>query len=202
MSDTIVGTISGATASTSVVTTKFVPVSIWSSNFTYGIAVSNTSQIQTSTQYPSTPGTYTYVVNNYLNSTLTYADSGVTYSSAQSSGAVWGWPLSTGYTLVGVWGTSTAGVKAYTWGTFYGNGTVNMTSTTLGSAAGPVSFYEDVNGTQWIGWTDYDTSSNTPTMTYAGYVAKLQGQLNVASGASILSTISLLALFFAALLAF
>jgi hypothetical protein len=202
VADTIVGTISsGGVASTSVVTTTFMPAGIWSSNYTFGLAVSNETETQTSTQYNApSAGITTYTITNYLNSSLTAADSGVTYSSATGVNGIWGWQLSTGYTLVASWATAAA--NAYTWGTFYGNGTVNMTSTTLGSVYGPVSFYEDVNGTQWIGWTDYDTSANSPIMTTAGYLAKFQGQLNVASGASVLSALSAFALFLVSIFAF
>jgi len=207
VSDTITGTISGSTASTSVVTVTNTPLSVWASNFTYGIAIANKTETQTSTQYPSTTGTVVYTVSNYLNSTLTWADSGITYSSATAVGALYGWQLNTGYTLVASWLSSSTSTPqytiAYTWGTFYANGTVNATASTLGSVQGPVSFYEDVNGTNWIGWTDVETANTAETMTYAGYLGKLQGQLNVPSGASILSAISaFFALFLAAIFVF
>lgn len=52
----------------------------------------------------------------------------------------------------------------------------------------------------WIGWTDVDTANS---FTYAGYVAKLQGQINVAGGANALSTVlALVAFLLASILAF
>ena len=85
--------------------------------------------------------------------------------------------LTTGYTLVGKWYTPTSGIFSYQIGTFYANGTVNQTASTLANIRGPVHFFPDVNGAMWVGWTDVD---NGNYMTYAGYLAKLQGQINVA----------------------
>jgi hypothetical protein len=195
-------TITGTPSTTTLYTSTYYPSGVWSSNYTFGIVVQNYSTSATTSQQTATTSTPTYTITNYLNSTLTATDSGISYSSATGINSLWGWPLSTGYTLVASWQTATSGLNAYTWGTFYGNGTVNMTATTLGSVQGPVSFYEDVNGTQWIGWTDYDTSANSPVMTTAGYLAKLQGQLNVASGANILSALSVFALFLVSIFAF
>lgn len=62
----------------------------------------------------------------------------------------------------------------------------------LGSIQGPISFFEDVNGTEWVGWTDTD---GTPTNSYNGYLAILQGQLNYASSSSSSSANVLTALF-------
>jgi hypothetical protein len=42
-------------------------------------------------------------------------------------------------------------------------------------------FFEDANGAEWVGWTDYTLSSGSPTTTLYGYLAKLQGQLNPAT---------------------
>ena len=93
--------------------------------------------------------------------------------------------LSTGYTLVGGWFTSTSNTYSYQMGTFYANGTANQTASTLATVMGLVSFFQDVKGAMWVGWMDVDTGNY---MTYAGYLAKLQGQTNVVVGADTLST--------------
>ena len=175
----------------------YTPLAVWASNFTYGIAVGVMNQTAAST--------YNYPIQNYLNGTTTATDSGLSYTSVTtaSGGAIGyeGWMLSTGYTAVAGWMTATTGAYSYQLGTFYGNGTVNTTATTLASSLqGNIGFYEDLNGTLWVGWTDIDANSNI----YAAYLAKLQGQVNVPStGASILSAFSaFFALFLAALFAF
>lgn len=61
----------------------------------------------------------------------------------------------------------------YQHGPFYADGTVNMTAT-LGKLEGPVRFFADINGAMWVGWTDIDTANH---VTYAGYLAKFQGQI-------------------------
>ena len=97
--------------------------------------------------------------------------------------------------------TLSSPTDAYTiqMGTFYANGTVNQAASTLAIIDGGISFFEDVKGAMWIGWTDVDTAN---FLTYAGYVAKLQGQINVA-GANALSTIlSLVAFLLASIVAY
>ena len=184
--------ISGTVGDAAYVETQFTPAAVWASNFTYGITVSNY------TQSGATPAeSYTYT--NYLNGTATATDSGLSSSSAVAAGAFYGWQLNTGFTLVASFETATS--VAWVAGTWYANGTVNATATTIATLVSPVSFYEDVNGTNWVGWTDYDTSANA--LTYAGYLAKFQGQLNVPTGASILSALSaFVALFLAAIFVF
>lgn len=45
---------------------------------------------------------------------------------------------------------------------------------TLGTLKGSVRFFADINGAMWVGWTDIDTANH---VTYAGYLAKFQGQI-------------------------
>jgi len=180
----------------SVIEKTFVPIGVWTSNNTYGMAVSN----KTATAAAVSPTAWTYMIGNYLNGTTTYTDSGLSYSGTSAT-ALNGWMLTTGYALLGTWTTTTANTPAYTLGTFYGNGTVNATQVTLGTLQGPVSVYEDAKGTMWIGWEDVDTANSNSA--YAGYLAKLQGQLNAASGANALTTIlAFVALFLASIFAF
>lgn len=158
----------------------YTPLSVWASNFTHGIAVACANQTDGST--------YNYPIWNFLNGTTTATDSGLSYTGVTNSdgGAVGlsGWMLSTGYNLVGGWLTSTSNTYSYQMGTFYANGTVNQTASTLGNIQGPLQFFQDANGAMWVGWTDIDTGNG---LTYAGYLAKLQGQTNVVVGADTLS---------------
>jgi hypothetical protein len=172
--------VADVTGNANTIGKTFAPAGVWCSNFTYGIAVTN------KTQTAAGAATYTYMVGNYLNGTTTYTDSGLTFSSATALGGVWGWPLTTGYTQL-VQFTATSAVN-YVYGAFYANGTANGTQVSLGTAAGAVSVYEDTNGTMWFGYQDVDSAN--AGLTYAGWLAKLQGQINVAgSSANALTTI-------------
>ena len=161
-------------------TKTYIPLSVWASNFTHGIAVACANQTDAST--------YNYPIWNFLNGTTIATDSGLSYTGLTSSdggaASLSGWMLSTGYTLVGGWYTSTSNTYSYQMGTFYANGTANQTASTLATVMGPVSFFQDVKGAMWVGWMDVDTGNY---MTYAGYLAKLQGQTNVVVGADTLS---------------
>jgi hypothetical protein len=153
----------------------YYPIGVWASNNTYGIAVAVQNQ--------TAAAAYNYPILNFLNGSSTGTDSGLSYTGVTSSsgGAIqlWGWPLTSGYTLAASWMTSTANTPTYVYGTFYANGTVNMTQATIGGFQGQVSFYEDVNGSFWLGYEDIDTANTG--LTYAGYLAKLQNQINSAS---------------------
>jgi len=196
-----------ATTGPPVVTMTYSPISVWSSNFTYGITLSNTT---VSTPSAGT-ATTTYTYTNYLNGSTTGVDSGLSSSGADAAVSYTGWQLNTGYTVVASWttGASSPYATSYTYATYYGNGTANTTAASLGSityAAG-VQFYEDANGTMWIGWTDADYANTNAASgsyyTYNAYLAKFQGQLNVpGSGANLLSALSAVALFFAAIFMF
>ena len=173
----------------------YTPLRVWASNYTYGIAVACVNQTDANT--------YNLPIWNFLNDTTTATGSGLHYTevttNAGGATASDGWMLTTGYTLAGTFKASTSDVYAHLFGTFYGNGTTNSTAVNLGSIQGPVSYYEDVNGTMWIGWTDVDKDNS---MTYAGYLTKLQGQLS-GLGANALSTIlAFVALFLVSLFAF
>lgn len=164
-------------------TSKLVysPKGIWASNVTYGLASALTN---------STSGSNVYSVVNFLNGTTTSTLSGIDYSSAAAAPSnCFGWMLTSGYTLIAAWPPSATSFSpmTYTWGTFYANGTANMTSMvsatsmtsmTLGTVAGSISFFEDINGTEWVGWTDLDTTNK---YTYNAYLAIFQGQLNSAT---------------------
>lgn len=164
-------------------TSKLVysPLGIWASNVTYGLASALTN---------STSGSNVYSVVNFLNGSTTSTLSGIDYSSAAAAPInCFGWMLTTGYTLIAAWPPSATSFSpmTYTWGTFYANGTANMTSMmsatsmtsmTLGTVAGSISFFEDINGTEWVGWTDLDTTNK---YTYNAYLAIFQGQLNSAT---------------------
>jgi hypothetical protein len=175
----------------------YTPLAVWASNFTYGIAVAVANQ--------TAAAAYNYPIQNYLNGSTTATDSGLSYTGVTTSGGgalmFWGWPLTTGYTLAAAWTTSTANTPTYVYGTFYANGTVNMTQTTIGGFQGMVSFYEDVNGSFWLGYEDIDTANSG--LTYAGYLAKLQNQINSAtsSGAKLFAfTWAVVALIFISLI--
>ena len=164
-------------------TKTYIPLSVWASNFTYGIAVACYNQTDAST--------YNYPIWNFLNGTTTATDSGLSYTGLTNSdggaASLSGWMLSTGYTLVGGWYTSDSDTYNYQMGTFYANGTANQTASTLATVMGPVSFFQDVKGAMWVGWTDVDTNND---WTYAGYLAKFQGQINVVvAGANTLSAV-------------
>ena len=151
----------------------YKPLSVWASNFTYGIAVGCYNQTD--------ENTWNYPIWNFLNGTTTPTDSGLSYTGVTNSDGdplrLLGWMLSTGYTLVGQWYTSVSDQYNYQIETFYANGTVSQTASTLANIRGPVHFFPDVNWAMWVGWTDFDT---VRYRTYAGYLAKLQGQINVA----------------------
>ena len=150
-------------------TKTYTPLSVWASNYTYGIAVACANQTSASV--------YNYPILNFLNGSTTANDSGLLDTSVtdSSGGAVSlsGWMLNTGYTLVGAWKTY-GSAYYYQFATFYANGAYNTTNRTIGYIRGPVNFYDDVNGAMWVGWTDIDTANS---MTYAGFVAKLQAQI-------------------------
>ena len=178
-------------------TKDYIPLSVWASAHTFGIAVYCMTQTGTSTYEP--------VLWNYLNgNTTAITHSGLSYTEVTGEGGMFslsGWMLNTGYTLVGSWGTPTTAtdsVLIHKIGTFFANGTANQTGSTLASIRGPVSYYEDGNGTMWVGWTDVDTGNSA---TYAGYLAILQNQIN--AGANTLSTVlAFVALFLASIFAF
>ena len=150
--------------------TTYTPLSVWASNFTYGIAIACADQI--------TKTYYQYLVLNFLNGPTTAINSGFSLfeGSDPNGGAISlsAWASSTGYTLVAAWTTSTPDTYSYQFGTFYDNGKVSATAT-LGYIIGPVSFYEDVNKDMWVGWTDIDTANS---MTYSGYLAKIQREIS------------------------
>jgi len=157
----------------------------------------------------STAGTPVVTTNgyvNYFNGTTTGVDTGLTTASTTGSSAGYmAWQLNTGYTVVSAV-TAASGTPpptTYTYATYWANGTVNTTAATAGTITyGGAQFYEDSNGTQWVGWFDYDTAQ-TSTLIYNAYLAKFQGQLNIPGGASILSAISaFFALFLAAIFVF
>jgi len=161
---------------------KYYPVGVWASDYTYGISVAVENQ--------TAAAVWNYPILNYLNGSTTGVDSGLSYSGVTTTAAgnaatgVWGWKLSTGYTLLASWPSSTATTPAtsvYVLGSFQANGTANGTQVTLASLQGPLSVYSDVNGTMWVGYTDIDTANSK---TYAGWLAKLQGQINAASSSN------------------
>jgi hypothetical protein len=181
--------------STSNAAKVYTPVGVWASDNTYGIAIAVSNQTSATA--------YNYPIQNYLNGSTTPTDSGLSYTGVTGSGGsalgLWGWKLNTGYTLLGAWPTSTSGTLSYNYATFYANGTVNSTQVNVGSLQGPVGVYEDVNGTMWLGYTDVDT---TDSMTYNGWLAKLQNQLNGASSGAaklIAMTWCIIAVIFASL---
>lgn len=133
----------------------FIPICVWTSNFTYGIAVN--IEIETA----ANSATYSYSIGDFLNGSTTYTDSGMTYNSPSTTSgsggaaAFYGWMLNTGYQYVAAWTTSTSNMYACTMETFYANGTKNTTVSTQSGVIcsglkGTVSFYEDVNGALWV----------------------------------------------------
>jgi hypothetical protein len=172
---------SGATA----VTLTYLPVSVWASNYTYGI----TLQLQTATG--STP-TYAYTYTNFLNGSTAGVDSGLSNSAATGTtdvGGYYGYQLTTGYSVIAYWQSSTSpSPYSYTLATYYANGTVNKTAATIGSVAyAPAQFYEDANGTFWVGWLDVDTANSITGegyLTYNAFLGSLQGQLNSPSSSA------------------
>jgi hypothetical protein len=161
--------VADSTVSTNM--TTYAPIGVWASNYTYGISLSIESVVSS--------GTPIYKIANFYNAT-TLADSGIDYSTTTYMAlAVYGFELNTGYALLGVYQTSTSGSYAITYASFYANATLNTTSnglvTLASTLSGPFNIFEDANGAEWIGWTDYTTSSGT-TVTAYGYLAKLQGQ--------------------------
>jgi len=180
----------------------YAPASVWSSNDTYAITLSNTTTTYVTVTGPTTTHTTTYAYTNFFNGTTTGVDSGFAGTSATYAGGFWGWQLNTGYTIVVGYGSSTS--TTYYLGTFWANGTVNSTAVTAGSLTyGSPDFYEDANGTQWIGWTDVDTATGNSQWVYNAYLAKFQGQLNIPGGANVLSALSaFFALFLAAIFVF
>jgi len=150
----------------------YVPIGVWASEYTWGISLSLTTT-------PST-GSVTYSIENYLNST-TMKDSGLTNGTAAATKVI-GWPLTTGYTLLGEYAGTTSDtfstVTSYL-GSFYANGTANTTiaeGALFSSLAGPFNVFADINGTFWIGWTDLDDTPTVPNV-YNLYVARLQQQI-------------------------
>ena len=175
-------------------TKVYKPLSVWASGNTFGIAVACANQTDAST--------YNYPIWNFFNGTATATDSGLSYTDLTTGGgaeSLSGWMLTTGYTLVGGWKSSTADAEAYQIGTFFANGTANQTASTLATVRGPVSFYSDVNGTIWVGWTDVDTDND---LTYAGYLAILQGQINEAGANNLSTVLAFIALFLVSIFAF
>ena len=153
-------------------TTKtYTPLSVWASNYAYGMAVGCKNQTSTTV--------YNYPIWNFVNGTTNPVDSGLAFTSvSDSTGDVTdlvGWPLATGYTLVGGWLISSGTIPTvyYQIGTFNANRTVyNQTpSALIEEFQGPINFFEDVHGTMWVGWTEMDPVNE---MTYAGYLAKIQ----------------------------
>jgi hypothetical protein len=159
-----------ADSSTSGNVTTYVPIGVWASNYTYGISLS-LKAVGTST---------TYTIANFYNASTTGALSGIELSGATGAAmAVYGFQVNTGYALVGQWPTATDYAYEYTYGLFLANASANGTSGTLSSSLyGPINIFEDANGAEWVGWTDVVLGSPTPEYTYAGYLAKLQGQVN------------------------
>ena len=145
---------------TGLIIKTFTPLGVWASNYTYGVALADTTEISSSD--------YKHEISNFMNGTILWQDhvlnDAVITDSSGGAVSTSGWMLTSGYTLVAAWKTNIPNA----------NHTVNTTATTLGSIIGPVSFYADVNGAIWIGWTDVDTANS---MTYAGYLAKFQGQI-------------------------
>ena len=195
------------TTGTSTYTTmEYTPVAVWASNFTYAVAVANTT---TQTPYTGstagTPVVITYGVTNYFNGTTTGVATAVSIGS--TSGTLAGyeaWQLNTGYTVVSATtaATGSPATTTYSLATFFANGTANATSVTAAtfSYSGP-QFYEDANGTMWVGWNDVDTGNSQ--LVYNAYLAKFQGQLNIPTFANVISTISaFVALFLAAIFVF
>jgi len=187
---------------------SYWPVSVWSSNNTYAITIGSSNQ---STVFSGASGsivagtpTYTYGWLNFFNGSSTGVDSGLTSSATTYGiGAYWGWQLNTGYTVVAEMDTATGGATTYTYATYFANGTANMTATTVGALTyGGPQFYEDVNGTQWIGWFDYDITAGNGEWVYSAYLAKFQGQLNIASGVNVISALSVVAVFLASIFIF
>jgi hypothetical protein len=201
--------VSDVTSTSSVTGLTYVPIGVWASNYTYGIA--------TSLVTVPTNGSTTYSIENFLNGTTTGSDSGLTNNTSTSLAAtkLVGWPLTTGYTLLGEYaGTpldssvleSTARGELYEslssptitsyLGSFYANGTANTTiavSTLTSSLAGPFNVFPDINGTMWIGWTDLnETESNV----YNVYMARLQQQIYTStSSENALKTLSAFVVF-------
>lgn len=139
----------------------YIPIGVWASNYTYGIACYNQTQADTTT--------FVHTVINFLNGTEVGSNSWMTMPGAYGANSLAGWPINTGYTLV-----VGDGFK-YTMRTFYANGTASRTSINLGILHGPISLYEDPNGAMWIGWQDVDTAN--AGLTYTGYLGILQEQI-------------------------
>jgi len=184
-SSLIKDTTSGTSGAAGYVTFTFTPNYVWASNYTYGITVANA----TSTYTSATAFTTTYTYTNFLNGSTTGVDSGLSSSGADNNIYYQGYQLNTGYSVLASWetGSSSPYSYSYTLATYYANGTVNQTAVTIGSTTYVTAqFYEDINGTFWIGWLDVDTANTGKGyLTYNAYLGKLQGQLNVPSSAGI-----------------
>jgi hypothetical protein len=204
-SSLIKDTTSGTSGAAGYVTFTFTPNYVWASNYTYGITVANA----TSTYTTATAYTTTYTYTNFLNGSTTGVDSGLSSSGADYNIYYQGYQLNTGYSVLASWatGSSSPYSYSYTLATYYANGTVNKTTATLGSTQYALpQFYEDLNGTFWIGWIDVDTANYVTGygyLTYNAYLGILQGQLNTPSySANLLSALSAVVLLFAAIFIF
>lgn len=183
----------------------YTPVAVWSSNVTYGIALENetttATYVNSVRQNSSTSPTYSYDYTIFYNGSSTGVSSGLVSSSADGLSGFWGYQLNTGYTFV-VGTYSSTYTSSYSMQTYFLNGTVNGTATsattigTLAEYTPAPQFYEDVNGTLWIGWLDVDTANYE--VTYSAYLAKLIGQVNVSSGAKVILNLSIVVVFFLA----
>jgi hypothetical protein len=178
-------------------TLTYTPVSVWASNYTYGITLA----LQTATGATST--TYAYTYTNFINGSTSGVDSGLSNSGATGSGGYFGYQLTTGYSVLAYWQTNTVSptTYSYTLATYYGNATVNQTAKTIGSVTYKTpQFYEDGNGTYWIGWIDIDTV-NGGSLTYNAFLGALQGQLNVVGAGILLPALYAFILLFVAIFA-
>ena len=136
----------------------------------------------------------TYRFIHYFNGTSDSVDADFSCVNVESEPPIFmGWLTGPGYTLLvqcqpripaSDLNVNPDGYpKTYQIETFYANRTVRSPQLTFGPIEGPVSFYQDIEGSLWIGWTDFDggTSYTNKTLfakTYKGYLAKFQGETN------------------------
>ena len=164
----------GTVASTETLKTDdssntYTPVGFISSLYTYAVVVSTTNS-DTST---------TYNLTAFFNGSTTESTLSLTFTDISLfPQLMYGGQYFTGYYVVAYWRTS-SGWFRHAFQTYYANGTVNTTQTTIGDIAiespdsPPTRIFTDTNGAVWFGYNIFDTDTGFITR---GYVGKLFAQ--------------------------